>query len=53
MSDSGWLMQKARETSTVIPAFNIPYLPMMKPVVQALQDTETIGMVMVANELLF
>jgi hypothetical protein len=27
------------ESGTVIPAFNIPYLPMMKPVVTALQDT--------------
>ena len=49
MSDTGLLMQKALTAGTVIPAFNIPYLPMMKPVVDALRDTETLGLVMVAN----
>lgn len=33
----------------VVPGFNIPYLPMMEPVVQALCDTKTFGLIMVAR----
>lgn len=40
---------RAWQTKRVIPAFNIPYLPMMKPVVQALADTRTAGLIMVAR----
>lgn len=43
------VVRKAWEAGTVIPAFNIPYLPMMEPVVRALQDTETLGMIAVAQ----
>ena len=32
-----------------IPAFNIPYLPMMEPIVQALRDTESFGLIAVAR----
>ena len=33
----------------VVPGFNIPYLPMMEPVVRALYDTGTFGLIMVAR----
>jgi len=43
------IMKVAWEKGQVIPGFNIPYLPMMEPVVKALKDTETFGLVMVAR----
>jgi ketose-bisphosphate aldolase len=39
----------ARPAETVIPAFNIPYLPMMEPVVAALRETDSFGMIAVAR----
>ena len=39
----------AAENKTIIPAFNIPYLPMMKPVVQAIKDEDSIAMIQVAR----
>jgi ketose-bisphosphate aldolase len=38
-----------RPAETVIPAFNIPYLPMVEPVVAALRDSDAFGMIMVAR----
>jgi len=43
------LMENAYKAGTVIPGFNIPYLPMMEPVVRALRDTNAFGLVMVAR----
>jgi ketose-bisphosphate aldolase len=43
------IMQNARRAGTVIPAFNVPYPPMMKPVVTALQDTDSFGLIAVAR----
>ena len=34
---------------TIIPAFNIPYLPMVEPVVQAIVDENSVAMVQVAR----
>ncbi|MFW5844789.1 MAG: class II fructose-bisphosphate aldolase [Planctomycetota bacterium] len=48
-SDSASLVRAARDAGLVIPAFNIPYLPMMAPVVQALRDSDCLGMIMVAR----
>ena len=45
----GRIMQLSWENNTVIPGFNIPYLPMMEPVVKALHDTQTFGLIMVAR----
>jgi fructose-bisphosphate aldolase class II len=42
-------MWNARRAGTVIPAFNIPYLPMMEVVVGALQDTDCFGLIAVAR----
>ncbi len=43
------LVKKAFDIGTAIPAFNIPYLPMMKPVVEALKDTGVMGLIVVAR----
>jgi ketose-bisphosphate aldolase len=43
------IMSKAWQKGIVIPGFNIPYLPMMEPVIKALQDTSTFGLIMVAR----
>ena len=39
----------ALNAHTIIPAFNIPYLPMMEPVTQAIKDEDSIAMVQVAR----
>ncbi|MCL1856573.1 MAG: class II fructose-bisphosphate aldolase [Kiritimatiellaeota bacterium] len=39
----------ALERKTIVPAFNIPYLPMVKPVVQAIVDENAVAMVQVAR----
>jgi fructose-bisphosphate aldolase class II len=43
------IVNKAWREGIVIPGFNIPYLPMMAPVIQALRDTNSFGLVMVAR----
>jgi fructose-bisphosphate aldolase, class II len=43
------LVERACKAGTVIPAFNIPYLPMVEPVVKALKDTNSFGMLVVAR----
>jgi ketose-bisphosphate aldolase len=43
------ILNNARREGTVIPGFNIPYLPMMEPVIAALKDTCTFGLIMVAR----
>lgn len=43
------LMLAAWRAGKVIPAFNIPYLPIMKAVVRALRDTNTFGLIHVAR----
>jgi ketose-bisphosphate aldolase len=42
-------MLRAWRAHTAIPGFNIPYLPMMEPVVRALRDTKCFGLIMVAR----
>ena len=43
------LMLNAYRHRTVIPAFNIPYLPMVGPIAQALVDTNAFGFIAVAR----
>ena len=43
------ILREAWKKRMVIPGFNIPYIPMMEPVVRALQDTGTFGLIMVAR----
>ena len=42
-------MKRARDHGTVIPAFNIPYLPMMKPVIEAIVAQECFALIEVAR----
>ena len=42
-------MLAAWNQGIVVPAFNVPYLPMMEPIVRALRDTNTFGLVQVAR----
>ncbi len=49
MRDSKTLMINAWNAGVVIPAFNIPYLPMIQPVIKALQETECFGLIAVAR----
>ena len=43
------LMINAWKAGTVIPAFNVPYLPIMEPLIKALQDTRCFGLIAVAR----
>lgn len=49
MSDINAVMMKVYQKHLAIPAFNIPYIPMMKPVVKALHDSDTFGLIAVAR----
>ena len=42
-------VQAAWEHKTIVPAFNVPYLPMVRPVIQAIVDEKTVAMVQVAR----
>jgi len=43
------IIHSAWNKGIVVPGFNIPYLPMMEPVIKALSDTGTFGLIMVAR----
>ena len=43
------IVQRAENKRTIVPAFNIPYLPMVEPVVQAIVDENSLAMVQVAR----
>ncbi|MBS7645489.1 MAG: class II fructose-bisphosphate aldolase [Candidatus Bathyarchaeia archaeon] len=43
------IMRRAFEKRILIPAFNAAYLPMIKPIIEALVDHETFGLVEVAR----
>lgn len=43
------IVQLAGKNKTIVPAFNIPYLPMVEPVVQAIVDENSLAMVQVAR----
>jgi fructose/tagatose bisphosphate aldolase len=46
---TGEIIRSAWKKGILVPGFNIPYLPMMEPVVKALIDTGTFGLIMVAR----
>lgn len=46
---TGTIIKEAFRQGIVVPGFNIPYLPMMEPVIRALHDTKTFGLIMVAR----
>lgn len=43
------LMLKAWKAGIVIPAYNVPHVPMMEPIVKAIRDTGSFGLVQVAR----
>ncbi len=43
------IVARARALKTIIPAFNVPYLPMIRPVVEAVRDEDAVAMVQVAR----
>jgi ketose-bisphosphate aldolase len=43
------LVAKAWKLGIVIPAYNVPHLPMMEPIVRALRDTGSFGLIQVAR----
>jgi ketose-bisphosphate aldolase len=49
MSDSAAIVQRARRAGLAVPAFNIPYLPMMEPVIRAVRDEEAFAFIEVAR----
>ncbi|MGE0074682.1 MAG: class II fructose-bisphosphate aldolase [Sphaerochaetaceae bacterium] len=49
MNDIARIMRSAYDKHFIIPAFNIPHLPMMEPVVQALRETRSFGLIAVAR----
>jgi len=49
MNDIARIMRSAYDKHFIIPAFNIPHLPMMEPVVQALRETRSFGFIAVAR----
>jgi fructose-bisphosphate aldolase class II len=48
-SDTNSIVHAAWKSGVVVPGFNIPYLPMMAPVVKALRDCNSFGLIMVAR----
>ena len=42
-------VRKALENGLVVPAFNIPYPPMLQPVARAIADEDSVGMIQVAR----
>lgn len=49
MKDSAAIIRNAWRNRLVVPAFNIPYLPMMQPVIQAVRDQNAFAFVAVAR----
>ena len=49
MSSGMDIVRQARQAGTVILAFNIPYLPMLQPVVEAVVDQDTVAMIETAR----
>jgi fructose-bisphosphate aldolase, class II len=43
------IIRQAHETGVVVPAFNIPYLPMMEPVVRAVVDLDSFALIETAR----
>ena len=47
--DTRIIVRKALENGLVVPAFNIPHPPMLKPIVQAIVDENSVAMIQVAR----
>lgn len=40
---------RARKHGTALPAFNVPHIPMLKPIVEAIRDEDSVAMIEVAR----
>ena len=49
MIKTGEIVKKALEAGVVIPAFNVPYLPMAEAIIQAVTDEDSFALVQVAR----
>lgn len=49
MSDTAAIVRRAFEQGLVVPAFNVPYLPMVEPVIRAIADCESVGLIETAR----
>jgi ketose-bisphosphate aldolase len=49
MKDSRTIMARAREMGVALPAFNIPYLPMVEPIIRAVADQDSFALVEVSR----
>ena len=49
MPNTAEIVLRAAAEGVAIPAFNIPYLPIMKPVVEAVVDTDCFALIAVAR----
>ncbi len=49
MQNTGDIMDNANKASLVVPAFNVPYLPMIEPVIRAVVDHDSFALVEVAR----
>jgi ketose-bisphosphate aldolase len=49
MTGTAQIVRSAREAGIVVPAFNIPYLPMVQPVIRAVRDEDSFALVQVAR----
>ncbi|HQE81371.1 MAG TPA: class II fructose-bisphosphate aldolase [Candidatus Hydrogenedentes bacterium] len=49
MSDTAAIVRRAFEQGLLVPAFNVPYLPMVEPVVRAVADCESFGLIETAR----
>lgn len=49
MKDTKGLINSAWKNKIVIPAFNIPFLPMVKPIIEAVRDENSFGLIQVAR----
>ena len=49
MSDTAQIMLRAYKAHVALPAFNIPYLPMMEPVTKAITDEDSFALIEVAR----
>lgn len=47
--DAKITVRKALENGLVVPAFNVPYPPMLKPIAQAIVDENSVAMIQVAR----
>lgn len=49
MSDTGLIVKTAFNQGLVVPAFNIPYLPMMEPVIRAIVENDSFALIETAR----